>query len=294
MNTIRTAFAAVAGLALLFASPASANASPGPALWKLADEDTTIYLFGTVHILPKGRDWLTPTIDQALDGADVLITEIPSGPASDVEADMLVKQKGMLAEGLSVRSLLNPDELEIYEEAMGKLGMPVDSFDAYKPWIGALNFSLLPSILAGYSPDHGVEEVLEREAGPNLARGSLETLEFQFSIFDNLPLDQQIDFLITSAESVDEAVPMLDTMVDEWIEGDAEGLAILMNEGFEDDPLLAEKLLYDRNANWAEWIDQRMDEPGTVFIAVGAGHLAGEKSVQDLLEHRGFTITRVQ
>jgi uncharacterized protein YbaP (TraB family) len=67
----------------------------------------------------------------------------------------------------------------------------------------------------------------------------------------------------------------------------------VMNEGMTD-PAVAEALLYNRNANWAEWIDTRMDTPGTVFIAVGAGHLAGARSVQDYLGAKGITVTRVK
>jgi len=82
-------------------------------------------------------------------------------------------------------------------------------------------------------------------------------------------------------------------MVTEWVEGDADALAALMNEGMSD-PEAAEALLYSRNRNWAEWIDARLEQPGTVFMAVGAGHLAGEKSVQDYLTERGIVSKRVQ
>ena len=113
------------------------------------------------------------------------------------------------------------------------------------------------------------------------------------SLFDQLPLESQITFLVQAAEGVDTIKGMLDRMVAEWLEGDADGLAELMNEGLTDQ-VLAERLLYQRNSNWAEWIDTRLDTPGTVFIAVGAGHLAGDKSVQDALEVRGIEISRVQ
>ena len=59
-------------------------------------------------------------------------------------------------------------------------------------------------------------------------------------------------------------------------------------------PELAKVLLHDRNARWADTIKARMDQPGTVFIAVGAGHLAGNHSVQDYLKDRGLTATRVE
>ena len=98
---------------------------------------------------------------------------------------------------------------------------------------------------------------------------------------------------MVSAENIDRIVPMMDSMVAEWLAGDADGLAELMNEGLTD-PALADALLYKRNENWAEWINTRLERPGTVFIAVGAGHLAGQKSVQDYLTQRGLTVERVQ
>ncbi len=82
-------------------------------------------------------------------------------------------------------------------------------------------------------------------------------------------------------------------MVDKWLKGDARGLARVMNEEL-DDPVLYDRLLTRRNAHWADWISRRMEQPGTVFVAVGAGHLAGKGSVQDMLQKRGIRVTRVR
>ena len=114
-------------------------------------------------------------------------------------------------------------------------------------------------------------------------------IEEQLAIFDSLPVETQIRFLMETAEGVDDIKAMLDLMVAEWAEGDADELARLINESMTD-PLLAERLLYARNANWARWIEERLDAPGTVFVAVGAGHLAGDQSVQEL----GIETARVQ
>ncbi|MDC0886916.1 TraB/GumN family protein [Altererythrobacter sp.] len=313
MTSLRTTLAAAtSGIALLFSTAACAQAqgSPtpvastsvpaaqvelaGPALWKLADEDTTIYLFGTIHVLPKETKWLNATIDNALDSSDVLVTEILTTPDIGAKTQAILMEKGMLPAGTTVRSLMTQEQRVIYEGAMIKLGVPVQAFDQFEPWFGALNLSILPLMKEGYSPEEGVEKVLETEAAEGVGRGALETIEFQMGVFDSLPEETQLEYLIAAAEMIDDLKPMIDTMVAEWVEGDADALADLMNESMAETPELAESLLYARNANWAEWIDDRMDAPGTVFIAVGAGHLAGEKSVQDLLEARGFTITRVQ
>lgn len=298
-----TLFAAAPLLAEEAAAPAldaapaaaAATAASGPAMWKVADEDTTIYLFGTVHILPKDVEWMDITISDALAKSDIIVTELPMDPKSEAQMATLVQKVGMLPAGTKLRSLLTKEQKAAYEAAFTKLGLPpqvADQFDGFKPWFAGLNLSMLPMLMNGYSPETGVEKVLLAKPGSK-PQGALETAEFQFGLFDNLPTDKQVAFLIEAADGVSEATEMLNRMVSEWVKGDAEKLAAIMNEGM-DDPVLMDTLLYSRNANWAEWIAARLDQPGTVFIAVGAGHLAGEKSVQELLAARGIITTRVK
>ena len=293
---------AVAPLALLAANPAlaqdhaghtaAAPAGKGPALWKVADEDTTIYLFGTVHVLPKDLEWYDATIAEAFDSSGTIVTEIPMDAASEAQMAQLTQAKGMLPAGTTLRSLLNAEQTAAYTAAMGKIGIPVEAFDPVKPWLAGLTLSILPLMQQGYDPNSGVEKVLLAKA-EGKEKGALETAEFQLGIFDGMTQEAQVAFMMEAATGIDEVKPMLDRMVAEWAKGDADRLAEVMNEGMSD-PAVAEALLYKRNANWAEWIDTRLDTPGTVFIAVGAGHLAGAKSVQDYLAQKGIAVTRVK
>ncbi|MFM7403276.1 MAG: TraB/GumN family protein [Erythrobacter sp.] len=289
---------AAAPFALLAAHPAQADsdfvapAGTGPALWKVADADTTIYLFGTVHVLPQGIEWYDSTIGEALASSEIIVTEIPMDSASDAQLQQLTATKGMLPAGTTLRSLLNPEQTATYTAALAKLGAPAEAFDPLKPWLAGLTFSVLPLIQQGYDPNAGVEKVLLAKV-PDKPKGALETAEFQLGIFDGMTQEAQVAFMVDAAGSMDEVKPMLDRMVAEWVEGDAENLAAVMNEGMSD-PAVAEALLYSRNANWAEWIDTRLDTPGTVFIAVGAGHLAGTRSVQEYLAQKGIGVTRVK
>ncbi|MEE4317959.1 MAG: TraB/GumN family protein [Erythrobacter sp.] len=294
----------VAPLALFGAAPALADnhaaieaAAPastgnGPALWKVADEDTTIYLFGTVHVLPKGIEWYDATIASALEGSDMIVTEIKMDKASEAELQQLSMQMGMLPGGTTLRSLLTPEQTTAYEGALAKIGAPPAAFDPLKPWLAGLTLSLVPLMQQGYDPSSGVEKVLLTKAGDK-PQGALETAEFQLGIFNGMPTEGQVAFLMEAVEGMDDVKTMLDRMVAEWAEGDADELAAIMNENMED-PAVAEALLYQRNANWAEWIDTRLDTPGTVFVAVGAGHLAGAKSVQDYLAEKGIAVARVK
>jgi uncharacterized protein YbaP (TraB family) len=86
----------------------------------------------------------------------------------------------------------------------------------------------------------------------------------------------------------------LDAMVGNWVSGDVVGIAKSFNAELSAQPELRNALLTRRNARWANWIDQRMNQPGSVMVAVGAGHLAGKGSVLQALEHHGYTVTRIQ
>lgn len=274
------------------AEAAAITTAQGPAMWKVADDDTTIYLFGTVHVLPEGLDWYDATIADALTGSDIMFTEIPMDAASEAAMQQLTMTTGMLPAGTTLRSLLTPEQTATYEAALAKLGAPAAAFDPFKPWLAGLTLSILPLMQQGYTPGAGVEKVLLSKVGDK-PQGALETAEFQLGIFDGMEQSAQISFMMEAAAGMDEVKPMLDSMVTEWAKGDADALAAIMNEGMTD-PAVAEALLYSRNANWADWIDTRLDTPGSVFIAVGAGHLAGAKSVQDYLAEKGITVTRVK
>ncbi|MBD2841843.1 TraB/GumN family protein [Erythrobacter rubeus] len=268
---------------------------PGsPALWQVSDEDTTIYLFGTVHMLPQDVDWYSGPVKEAISSSDSLVTEIDMNPELTAAMGQLIGQKGMLTDGQTLRSLMTDEQRATYEEGLAKVGIPPEAFDGMEPWLASIALLQIVTQASGFSDDLGVEKVLEATVPEGTERVALETVEFQISIFDELPVDQQILFLLEGAGDPMAGIETLNQLVTEWAEGDVEELGNLMNEGMMAHPNLAEQLLYMRNENWAEWIDTRMDDPGTVFIAVGAGHLAGERSVQDYLATRGITVNRVQ
>ncbi len=299
-SALALAIPAIAGAQQTLPTPVETTKVPpaevelaGPALWEVSDEDTTIYLFGTVHVLPADVEWYDEDIASAFSGSQVLVTELIPSEAMAAEMQQLVMTKGVLPEGQTLRGLLNEEQRASYEGAMTKLGLPVEAFDRFEPWYAAMMLSMLPLMQQGYQLDKGVEMVLAQNAGEGMTREALETLPFQIEIFDGLPKDAQVTFMMEVADNIDEVKPMVDRMVAEWVEGDAAELARLMNEEMTD-PVLAEKLLFARNRNWAEWIDERLDEPGQVFVAVGAGHLAGDKSVQEALAARGIESKRVQ
>lgn len=287
------ALSACAGAGTEVASAApTAVAPPGPALWKVSDADTTIYLFGTVHVLPETTQWYEGRVATALAASDAIVTELPPSVMSDPAAQQTIMGMAMLPPEKSLRAMLSAEQRATYEAALAKLKLPPAAFDRFEPWFAAMTLSVLPLMQNGYKIDQGAEKVLESKAGA-IERGAVETLDSQMKLFDELPEDAQIKFLTATAENIDKVVPQLNDIVAAWSAGDADKLAELMNAAM-DDPALAERLLYARNRNWAQWIDDRLDRPGTVFMAVGAGHLAGKQSVQYVLSQRGIKSVRVK
>lgn len=273
------------------AAPAAQSAKPG--LWVLKDEDTTIYLFGTVHFLKPDTNWQNSRISQAFTSADTLMLEIP--PVEN-QADMakIILPLAMTKGTPPLSERLSREDRAAYHAALAQFSMPPSAFDSFKPWFAATTLSLMPAIKAGYNPAQGVEHILSAQAkAQNKKITALETVEQQLGFFDQLSPALQIAYLNESVKSLNEATAMLDQMVSLWLLGQTDELATVMNEALATSPELGALLLDKRNQNWAEQLQKQLAQPGTVFVAVGSGHLAGDASVQHYLARRGLTVERI-
>ena len=262
-----------------------------PALWVVRDADTTIYLFGTVHVLRPGLGWFDDGVKSAFDASDTLVIEMLD--PTPAESMAIMADLGIDKSGRTIRQKLKPEDVPVYEAAVQKLGLPHAALDPLDGWAAAVNLYYAGLLQQGYDPNSGVETQLKAAAAAaNKPVYGLETMRFQLSIFDNLPEQVQINYVTDTAKSLDQIAPQTDQLVALWSAADTDGVAAIINEGF-DTLKLTEPLLTRRNANWAQWINRRMQKPGTIFMAVGAGHLAGSVSVQQLLTAYGHSAQRV-
>lgn len=262
-----------------------------PALWVVKDEDTTIYLFGTVHILKPGLGWFDEAVKDAFDKSDRLVLEMVE--PSPAETQQLFSKLAIDTSGKTLRSKMTDGDRPIYEAAVGKIGLPVAALDPLDPWAAAVTLSVVNMQKQGFDANSGVEKQLTAAANASKKPiGGVETMEYQLGIFDTIPEADQIRFLIETAKMTDDTGKMMDRMVELWGTPDPDALGQLMNEGMTSRALY-DALLTNRNANWAKWIDAQMEKPGVTFMAVGAGHLSGPTSVQALLPAYGLTAQRV-
>lgn len=280
----------VARTAAPAAAPATALARP--ALWKVQDADTTIYLFGTIHLLPKGLRWFAGPIESAFNTSDEFVSEIGETDPAAVQRVMIAT--AFLPPEQTLRGLLSAEEKALLEKALAGNKLAANAVDRFKPWYAGVYLSTVPLFNAGYAAENGVEAALEARAKVlGQRRVGLETIDYQLGLFDGLPADVQRRYLVEIAKHSATIRSELGEMVEQWKRGNAARLAELMNAD-EDDPLMVEVLLTGRNRAWSQWIKTRMDRPGKVFLAVGTGHLAGKDSVLEQLTALGFTVTRLQ
>ena len=262
----------------------------GPAMWVVKDADSTLYLFGTVHLLRPTTAWGTQRVDADFDSADKLVLEI-SNPDDQAAVIPLIQQHG-LSPATPLSSLLTAEELAKLDAAGQTIGLSAAQLDPFRPWFAALTLSVAPLAKAGYDPASGVELILKAraEAAGKPVTG-FETIDEQIRILAGFPQEDQLDFLRSTLEDFDTATTDLDKLVEAWATGDVEAIETVgvdpMRESSEE---LYQALLVRRNTNWADQIQTELAGSGTVFIAVGAAHLAGDDSVQEILERRGVEV----
>lgn len=267
--------------------------SDGPALWLVEDADTKVYLFGTIHVLKPDLKWQQENFKIALAASDVIYLEADISPEKERELGPVMMDMAMYKDGRTLLDALNDDEEAKLVEVSARFGLPMSTLTPMEPWMAGMTLGMFQVMQSGYSPVSGVESQLLVLANANeTPLRYFETAEQQLSIFDDLDEETQVRFLNDTLDNIDTAKEDLDNLVQSWHRGDVKGVAELMNEDLNDEAL-TQAVLTDRNANWVAALDQLMvDEAGTFFVAVGAGHLAGHDSVIEMLEDKGMTVTR--
>jgi hypothetical protein len=273
-------------------APAAAAAADGPALWVIRDADSTLYLFGTVHVLKPSTEWRSARVDAAFASAADIWFEI-SNPDDQAAIIPLIQQYGVSPQ-TPLSSLLTPEEFAELDRAAKVIGASGQQIDVFRPWFAGLTLSMAPLVQAGYDPQSGVELVLKAQAeAAGKSIHGLETIDKQIRILAELPQDIQLEFLRSTLGEFDNAATQLDTMVAAWASGDVDGLNTVAVAPMKTEaPHVYDALLVQRNTDWANQIQTILNGSGVGFIAVGAAHLTGEDSVQAILARRGVTAER--
>lgn len=289
---------------------------PSPAMWKIADEDTTIYLFGTYHVLPQGFRWRTPLLNKVIAEADEVVFESREDEDEDAEAEIdanplsapkMSEEARRFAElVLAYRAetplthRLDPKNVAKFVRLLEQARIPIWRAERAPPMMTMLAISVRLSELKGSERTLGVESIIEaefQESGRPISaiEDPIEVLENLFKI-DEAVL---IDAIDTSLEEWDgcrffEAEKVDWATEHSWAKGELD--EIDQNEMFDGafGEAFYKVLVLDRNRAWIDWVKERMEEPGNLLLAVGAGHMEGPDSLVLMLQADGIEVERIQ
>jgi uncharacterized protein YbaP (TraB family) len=273
------------------------SSGPGePALWKLTDADSTVYIFGTMHLLKPGTDWQSERFRTAYSEADTIMLETDtSNPEAMKTVQKLMTEFGRFTETETLFDLLDADQEAVLKEASDNVGASFKAFRRVRPWLVTQQITTRQMMKNGYLPQFGVEAQLALQAQEDGKEFLyLETPADQLRALSAAPLQEQIASLVLRARTIDQFVTFLDQIIVEWLDGDIEGLGLMTSnpelqvsrDGFE-------ALIIQRNRIWAPQLESLLDTDGTVLVAIGAAHLAGDEGVVKILERRGLKIEKV-
>jgi len=270
-----TASAAVTPFPQALPSPVTAQVAQRPArpaLWVVNDEDTIIYLFGTFHALDGKSNWFGQSVRTAFSASDQLILEtlVPKPPAPMISGtgNLSPLSRGQAPESVAQ---LTPSS-----------------------FLGTTKMVMNAGRAKGLSTEHGADAVL-RDAADEIGKpvGGLESFEFQLNMFSSLPpppshASQAKDPRVSQALGA-----ILSQLQIAWSRGDIDSFAPMLRQMQAQSPQTYNVMFVERNARWAQWIADRLQTPGTIFVAVGAGHLSGPDSVQNRLSALGVKSARI-
>jgi len=282
--------------ALLCTAPATAQVqlakiAAHPALWTVHSKTATVYLFGSIHLLPANVVWHTPEIDRAMDSASTFMFEAPLDEAGKAQVAQFIREHGSLPQGTTLRSLLPPKTLADYEHALTAADLVPEQLDGERPWLAAIVLDVAYLQHMHYVVADGVDlQVFAYATAHNKQVRTFETPAQQLSLF--MPKDQKLEIAEFDANLKDfqSEESTIGAMIDAWGSGDAKSVGRLMNKSLEAEPGARKLLIDDRNKNWIKILDEVLAKPGVTFVTVGTGHLVGPGGVPARLRKQGYAV----
>ncbi|MDP3661026.1 TraB/GumN family protein [Phenylobacterium sp.] len=275
--------------ALLAFAPAAARAEPP--IWTVRDHDSEMVLFGSLHVLKPGAQWMTPQLTRALERADDIWFELPVDPGTEFEAARLAAQRGTLPPGQTLTTLLKPDTQARLLRVAENYGVALPLIDRLEPWLAEVVLGSAIFRKAGASVDSGVEKSLNQAAPSVTQRHAFETPAEQIGVFADTPRAEQIASLEETLRSMEERPGEYESLVDAWMDGDVRRLDHeALDPLREATPGVYRSLVVERNIRWLTSLRARMAGSGRTVVVVGVGHLVGPDGLPTRLRALGYSV----
>lgn len=285
--------ALVLALAVAFAAlaPLQAAAPTRNFLWKATGKQGVVYLVGSVHLLTKDFYPLSPALDAAYKASDLLVEEVDMGDMLSAGGQIQMLSRGLLTGDQTLEKVLSPATYALLSKRLGAVGAPVEALSRMKPWMIALTLEALEWQKAGFDADLGLDKhFYDKAKQDGKAVQGLETIEYQISRFDEMPMALQDHLLAETIKGIDTEQSNMSKLIESWRTGDAPAVERIVLKDLQQEPQLYQRLLVERNRNWLPKLELLFSRKGHAFVVVGAAHLIGPDGLITMLKAKGYTV----
>jgi uncharacterized protein YbaP (TraB family) len=290
--TIATSFSYAALFAIAFTDPVAAQSQKHIFYRVAGPHGATVYLLGSVHELPADASVLPTVVDDAFARAKAVVFEASLDSIEERTPELAEKAK--LKGSATFKSSLSPENVLKVQALLASYGVNFDQLAEYKPWFVVLALQQAVAQQAAYYPHLGVDAQLNKRAKQqNKPRLSLESVDYQFHLFDSMTPQQQEAELLATKRPID-AYRELETIKGFWMTGDAEGLDSLTHVG--ETPVTAEftkALITTRNGNWMPKVEGWVRGHDDMLVVVGSAHLIGKDGLVAQLRAKGYRVDQL-
>ena len=271
-------------------------------LWKVEGNGAAhpSYVLGTHHLAPPELLDSISGLNDALNASKHFYGELDMKNVNPLTLQNQALQKIGMPADTTWQQILPADAIAKIDSFFVAQGVPaaqVAQLHSLKPAFIGTQIPLILTIknLKGFDPQRQFDnEVHKKAMQRGMTSAGFETNEFQINMLYGAPLQVQAEELVENLNN-DSIVADVKTMTDLYVAQDFDGIGRFIERNRES-PVArraAERLVYARNEDWAEKLKTILPE-GEVFIAVGAGHLPGERGLLNLLRRQGYTVTPVK
>ena len=278
-------------VALAALAPLQAAAPTRNFLWKATGKQGVVYLVGSVHLLTKDFYPLSPALDVAYKASDLLVEEVDLGDLLSTGTQMQMLSRGLLTGGQTLEKVLTPATYALLSKRLGAVGAPVEALSRMKPWMIALTLEALEWQKAGFDADLGLDRhFYDKAKQDGKTVQGLETIDYQISRFDEMPMALQDHLLAETINGIDTEQSNMSKLIESWRTGDAPAVERLVLKDLQNEPQLYQRLLVERNQNWLPKLEVLFSRKDPAFVVVGAAHLIGPHGLITMLKAKGYTV----
>jgi uncharacterized protein YbaP (TraB family) len=262
-------------------------------LWEIHGKHNTVYLLGSIHVLRASDYPLAPAVMEAYGNAKSVLMEVNLEEINSAQVQAEILASAVLPEGKTLPDVLGKQRYAHAEALARDVGVDLSMFDQFAPWFAAEAISQMQLTQLGFQAETGVEMYFMDKARTDAKSvAGLETVHDQIQVFQNMPLDTQADYLVSSLEQAHDLPKEVDSMVRAWQRGDTQWFENQMRSELGRDPRVYQAVLGTRNSKWVPKIEALLNDDKNYLVIVGTGHLVGQGSVIELLKKDGIGATQ--